>query len=177
MQPAVLMMQILILFLLPSVACAEVYKCVEEGHVSYSSSPCKSGSVPYDARRASISDTSADSVTIFRDATGRFSLPGSVNGVATTFTIDTGATFTTISGDLAVQMGIHQCVQVGISRTANGDTPTCRVTATNMSVGDFKYSNVIIYLNPTMQGGALLGNDLLSGFRVHQQGSVMVLSR
>ncbi len=177
MQPSNNLMRVLVLFLLPSFAYGGVYKCVEDGRVSYSSSPCVSGAAPYDAKRASISDASVNSVTIFRDETGRFSLPGTVNGMSTTFTIDTGATFTTISGDFAAQLGIHECVQAGISRTANGDTPTCRVKVSSLSVGDFKYSNITIFLNPNMQGGALLGNDLLSGFKVQQQAGVMVLSR
>lgn len=176
-RPFVYLMRILVLVFLPSFAFGEVYKCVEEGRVSYSGTPCKSGAVPYDSRRASVNDQSADSVTVTRDAHGIYSLPGAINGRSVNFIVDTGASFTTISGDFARTMGINNCTQVGVTHTANGDAPVCRVKITSLSFGGFSYSNLSISLNPTMQGVALLGNDLLSGFKVNQQAGVMVLSR
>lgn len=176
-RPFVYLMRILVLLLLPASAYGEVYKCVEEGHVSYSSTPCKSGAVPYDARRASINDQSANSVTVTRDAHGIYSLPGSINGRSVNFIVDTGASFTTISGDFARSLGINNCVQVGVTHTANGDAPMCRVKVDSLSFGGFNYSDLSISLNPTMQGAILLGNDLLSGFKVNQQAGVMVLSK
>jgi aspartyl protease family protein len=175
--PSALAMRILVLFLLPSFASAEVYKCVEDGRVSYSSSPCLSGAAPYDAKRASISDASADSVTVMRGTDGIYSLPGSINGKSVNFIVDTGASLTTISGDFARQLGINECKQVGISHTANGDMPMCRVKVRSLSFGGFNYSDLSISLNPTMKGLALLGNDMLSGFKVNQQAGVMVLSK
>lgn len=166
-----------LLFFFSSVVLGEVFKCVRDGRVTYSTSPCLSGAVPYNADRISIANSSANSVTIIRDNTGRFSLPGSVNGNGTHFTVDTGATFTTISGDFAHKLGVHSCVPVGVTHTANGDAPMCRVTVSSLSVGGFQFSNVVISLNPTMQGDALLGNDLLSGFKVNQHDGLMVLSK
>jgi aspartyl protease family protein len=164
-------------FLISGPATAAVFKCINDGQVSYSSSPCKTGNVPYDRARVSIAESNANSVTLVRDATGGFSVPGAINGVSTRFTVDTGATFTTLSGDYAYKLGIHDCVPVGISRTANGDTATCRVTVATLSFGGFNYSNVTVYINPAMQGVTLLGNDLLSGFRIHHENNVMVLSK
>jgi clan AA aspartic protease (TIGR02281 family) len=176
-RPSVYLMQILILVLLPVSAFGEVYKCVADGRVSYSSSPCLSGGVPYDSNRASVTDTTADSVTVARDVHGIYSLPGSINGRSVDFIVDTGASFTTISGDFARQLGINKCLQVGVTHTANGDAPMCHVTVSSLSFGGFNYSNLTISLNPTMQGVVLLGNDLLSGFKVNQQSGVMILSK
>lgn len=164
------------LLLFPCFAAGEVFKCANAGKVTYSTSPCISGAVPYESRRVSIVG-STDSITLTRDETGRFSLPGSINGISTTFTVDTGSTFTTISGDFAEKLGIHSCVPVGMSRTVNGDAPICRVTLSSLSVGGFNYSNIAVDLSPTMRGEALLGNDLLSGFQINEQGNVMVLSK
>jgi aspartyl protease family protein len=166
-----------LILLFPCFASAEVFKCVNDGKVSYSSSSCLSGSVPYQSNRASVTDTSADSVTVTRDAHGIYSLPGSINGRSVNFIVDTVASFTTISGDFARQLGINNCVQVGITHTANGDGPMCRVKVDSLSFGGFSYSNLSISLNPTMQGVVLFGNDLLSGFKVNQQAGVMVLSK
>jgi len=157
-------------------AIAETYKCVQSGKTIYSSFPCGDNAKTIESH-VSVSGGHENSVSLIRDATGRFSMPGSINGKQTTFTVDTGATFTTISGDFAYKLGIHNCTAVGVSHTANGDTPTCRVKVSSLNVGGFGFSNITIYLNPTMRGGTLLGNDLLSGFKVNQQANVMVISR
>lgn len=176
-QPSIFVMRIFILFLLPSFAFGEVFKCVNDGRVSYLSSPCLSGAAHYDADRVSIANASVNSVTVFLGSDGQYTLPGSVNGIGTTFIIDTGASFTTISGDFAFKLGVHSCVPVGTVHTANGNAPTCRVTVSSLTVGGFNFSNVTIFLNPTMQGNTLLGNDLLSGFKVNHQAGLMVLSK
>lgn len=163
--------------LIPGIVHAGVFKCVNDGQVSYSSSPCKTGNLPYDRNRSSVAESHAWSVTLVRDATGGFSVPGAVNGISTNFIVDTGASVTTLSGDYANMLGIHDCVPAGISRTANGNTVTCSVKVSTLSFGGFNYSNVTVYMNPTMQGVNLLGNDLLSRFRIHHENNVMVLSR
>jgi clan AA aspartic protease (TIGR02281 family) len=174
--PYVYFMQMLVL-LLPSAASGEVFKCIVDGRVSYSSSPCLSGAVPYDAGRISVNDESADTVTVTRDSHGTYSLPGSINGRSVNFIVDTGASFTTISGDFAKTLGINKCLQVGITHTANGDAPMCRVKISSLSFGGFSYSNISVSLSPNMQGIALIGNDLLSRLKVNQQAGVMVLSK
>jgi clan AA aspartic protease (TIGR02281 family) len=167
---------IIMLVCLSQFAIAETYKCIQSGLTIYSSSPCGDNATII-KNHVSVSDGSGNSLTLVRDATGRFSVPGSINGQGTMFTVDTGATFTTISGDIASKLGIHNCVAVGVSHTANGDTPTCRVKVSSMMVGGFNYSNISVFLNPTMHGGALLGNDLLSRFKIDQHADVMVLSK
>ena len=166
----------IMLVCIPQFAVAETYKCIQSGTTTYSSTPCGDNATIIE-NHVSVSSGSANSVTLVRDATGRFSMPGSINGQSTTFTVDTGANATVISGDIAAKLGIHSCVPVGISRTANGDTPTCRVKVSSMTVGGFNFSNISVFLNPTMQGGALLGNDLLSGFKIEQHADLMVLSK
>lgn len=167
---------LMMLVCLSQSAIAETYKCIQSGQTTYSSDPCGDNATIIE-NHVSVSDGSAGSITLVRDATGRFSMPGSINGQSTTFTVDTGANVTVISGDIASKLGIHDCVAVGVSHTANGDAPTCRVKVTSMNVGGFNYSNISVFLNPTMQGGALLGNDLLSGFKIDQHADVMVLSK
>jgi clan AA aspartic protease (TIGR02281 family) len=167
---------LIVLYCFSQSAIAEIYKCTQSGKTTYSSFPCGDNAQITESH-VSISGGYAKSISLVRDATGRFSMPGSINGLQTTFTVDTGATFTTISGDFAYKLGIHNCTAVGVSHTANGDTPTCRVTVSSLSVGGFDFTHATIYLNPTMRGGSLLGNDLLSGFKVNQQGNVMVISR
>lgn len=167
---------LIMLVSIPQFAIAETYKCIQSGQTTYSSDPC-GGNATVIENHVSVSNGSATSITLVRDATGRFSMPGSINGLSANFTVDTGASATVISGDIASKLGIHSCMPVGVSHTANGDAPTCRVKVTSMNVGGFNYSNISVFLNPTMQGGALLGNDLLSGFKIDQHADVMVLSK
>jgi clan AA aspartic protease (TIGR02281 family) len=172
-------MKIAILIILYCFSCsafAETYKCVQSGKTTYSSLPCGDNAQITESH-VSLPGGYANSVSLERDATGVFSMPGSVNGQQTTFTVDTVSTFTTISGDFAYKLGIHNCTAAGVSHTANGDTPFCRVTVSSLSVGRFNFSNITIYLNPTMRGNFLLGNDLLSGFTVNQKANLMVISK
>jgi aspartyl protease family protein len=132
--------------------------------------------LPY-VPHVTVTDSTSNTVTLSRDATGRFSLPGSINGRNTTFLVDTGANKTVISGDFANKLGIHTCVQNGVSKTAGGTVPTCGLTVSSLSFGGFNFSNVSVILSPSMQGDVLLGQDLLFGFKVEQHNGVMVLSK
>lgn len=158
-------------------ALAEVHKCVNGGDVSYSEKPCVSGAVPYDAGRVSVGDSTTRSASIVRGAGGLFWAKGSVNGLPANFIVDTGATNTTLSGDLAYRLGMRNCVPAGMVSTANGTTSFCRVTVSRLSVAGFNFSNVSVVVNPTMRGEPLFGNDLLNQFTIQQQGDLLTLSR
>jgi aspartyl protease family protein len=166
----------LIFYLQPSVSFAGVFKCVNNGVVSFSDQPCVTGAVPYE-QRLSVSNSTSNTITLSRDATGRFTLQGTINGMSTSFLVDTGANRTVISGDFANKLGIHTCVQNGISQTAGGTTPTCGLKVSSLSFGGFNFSNVSVILSPAMQGDVLLGQDLLFGFKVEQHNGVMILSK
>lgn len=169
-----------ILFLLlcfPVLALAGVNKCVNDGKVVYSESPCLFGAVVYDAKRVSIADSSVRSLSVLRGANGIYSVPGAVNGQPVDFMIDTGASFTSISGVVAYRLGVRSCVAAGSSNTAAGVAAFCRVVVPTLSVGGFNFVNVTINVLPSMSVDALFGNDLLNHFTVHQRGGIMTLSR
>lgn len=169
---------VLVLWFLSGIAQAEVFKCkTEAGHVSYSEKPCGAEALAYDSKRISVNDGAAGSVTLLRDKSGRFSVPGYINGQSTIFLIDTGANVTTIFADVGHRLGIRSCVPDGVSQTAGGAVPVCHVRLTSLSFGGFKFSDVSVVLSPMARGDALLGQDLLSGFKVNQENGVMTLSR
>ena len=169
---------LLIMFLCISPAVsAAIYKCTDNGSTVYSERPCAHDSGTLIDKRVSVSDKSANTITLNRDRTGRFSLPGTVDGVSTTFTVDTGANMTVISGDIAKQLGIEKCTVVGTSHTANGTAQVCQVKVNTLSIGNFNYTNVMLVLSPAMQGGALLGSDILSGMHIEQNGDIMTISK
>lgn len=155
----------------------EVFKCKENGHITYSSTPCSSGRVSYDARRASISESSVGSASITRDSGGIYRAKGSVNGQSESFIIDTGASFTTLSGDFASRLGVQNCRAVGFFNTANGRVAFCRVNVARLTVAGFSFANVSVAVNPGLIGESLFGNDLLGQFAVSHRNGVMTLSR
>lgn len=164
----------LLLLFFPVFAFADVYKCVNDGSVSYSEKPCAPG-----AGRSfvSVKSASVKSASIARGAGGVFRAAGSVNGQPVNFIIDTGSSFTTLSGDLAYRLGVRDCVVAGTTNTANGVTSFCRVTVPMLTVAGFNFANVSVAVNPTMKGEALFGNDLLNQFTINQQGNLLTLSR
>lgn len=169
---------VLLLLFFPALAFAEVHKCMTDtGKVTYSETPCVTGRVPYDAGRASISESSVGSASISRDAGGVYRTKGSVNGQFESFLIDTGASFTTLSGDFASRLGVQNCRAEGFFNTANGRVAFCRVKVAKLTVAGFSFTNVSVAVNPGLIGESLFGNDLLSQFAVSHRNGVMTLSR
>lgn len=159
-----------------------VFKCLNEGHVTYSASPCASDSsaVAYQDNLVNISqapDKHFHSVSLIRGGNGVYNLSGKVNSIPADFIIDTGASSTTISGSTAHQMGVRSCTITGTVSTANGIAGNCSMVVARLSFGDFVFTNVQVNIAPTMQGNSLIGNDLLSALKVEQHGGVMTLSK
>jgi aspartyl protease family protein len=158
-------------------AVAETYKCVQSGTTTYSSTPCGDNAQIIQQRISVSEGSERHSVSILRDSSGLYSLPGSVNGNSVTFAVDTGASSTTISGDDAYRLGIHSCAATAVTRTANGLAANCRIKVSSVSFAGFNFSNVTVNIAPAMKGINLIGSDLLSNFKIEQQGGVMILSK
>ena len=167
---------LLLLFLLPCVAQCQVFKCLNAGRVSYSAQPCFSGAPHLATSNDSEISREHDSVRVVRGANGGYNLSGTVNGQAASFLIDTGAGFTTLSGELANRLGMHSCQPVGIADTAGGQANVCRMTLSSLSVAGFNFSNIVVGIIPTMTGPSLIGNDLLSKLKMSQESGVITLS-
>lgn len=158
-------------FVLPGVSFADVYKCVNQGKTIYSFTRCGFGSVPYD------SSFSSSSVQLSRTANGTFLIDGVVNGSGVSFTVDTGASKTILSGSVAARLGIRACDKVAGVITSNGNADMCSFTAQNFLIAGFNFSHVKLYIIPSMTDGALLGSDMLSKFMLVQRGDFLTLSR
>lgn len=154
-----------------------IFKCVNDGKVSYTEKPCKAGAVPIKNDFVSIVEATSNTATVIHGANGVYSVVGSVNSQPTEFLIDTGASNTTITGELAYRLGVHTCQTVGQVNTANGSAGICRVTVSNLSFAGFNYSNIDVSVSPNMKGASLIGNDLTSKLRMTQNNGVMTISR
>lgn len=170
---------ILFLLLFPVLVSADVFKCKENGHTTYSATPCAAGAVvaDYDARRTTFTEASgASTVSIARDSAGHYVARGVADGQALDFMIDTGATGVALPGEFAQGRRII-CEDIGVSRTAGGDVKICFVTLKRLNVAGMDFYNVRAHITPTLKGQGLLGQTLLSRMKVTQSGGFMTLSR
>jgi len=111
-------------------------------------------------------------IQIRRGADGHYHWPGSVNGRAVDFLIDTGATGTAISAALARELGLEALGQVR-SSTAGG-TVTGEVVRADLRLqGGVHVERLRIVALPGLGERPLLGMDVLGRLRWQQDGGVL----
>jgi iron donor protein CyaY len=115
------------------------------------------------------------SMEVKRQANGHFYVPGSVENVPVTFMVNTGASVTSISSDLARQAGIRNCKEVQF-QTANGTATGCIALVPRMTLGNFVLQNITVAVMPNMETN-LLGANVLRNFQVSQSNSSMLIGR
>jgi len=168
---------ILFFLIVPAVSYGDVYKCRGSGGSSYSDSSCGSGSVAYRSDLLTLNNAPSQFSVSVPLSGGAYNMVGEVNGSPVNFILDTGASSTVISGDTAYAMGIRTCQITGQTSTAAGVIGHCSMVVRRLVVAGVLFSDVVVSISPTMRGRSLLGNDLLSRFRIEQRGGVMTLSR
>ncbi|TNC98001.1 MAG: Frataxin family protein [Gallionellaceae bacterium] len=119
--------------------------------------------------------TGDGSMVVQRQSNGHFYLPGTVANVPVTFMVDTGASVTSISSDIARQAGIHNCKEVQF-QTANGTATGCIALVPSMTLGNFVLQNITVAVMPNMETN-LLGANVLRNFQVSQSDSMMLIGR
>jgi len=109
---------------------------------------------------------------------GHFLTPGSINGRAVYFMVDTGAT--------AIGLGIAEAERVGLNykagrevrlQTANGVTPAWLVKLASVRIGDVEVYEVDAVVAPQSMPYVLLGNSFLSRFQMKRDNEQLVLER
>jgi clan AA aspartic protease (TIGR02281 family) len=115
------------------------------------------------------------SMEVKRQANGHFYLPGTIDNVAVTFMVDTGASVTSISSELAHQAGIRNCKEVQF-QTANGAATGCIALVPHMTLGNFALENITVAVMPNLETN-LLGANVLRNFQVSQNDSSMLIER
>ena len=116
---------------------------------------------------------------IYPDSIGMYFADGKINGHATRFLVDTGATFVTMSGrharslDIDYTRGMH-----GVAETASAVVPVWRIQLDSVTVGGITVRNVaasvIVGDQPT---DVLLGNSFLEHTHMQKAGSVLELKK
>ena len=109
---------------------------------------------------------------------GHFLTPGSINGGAVHFMVDTGATSVAMGAADAQRLGInYRAGQLGYGSTANGTVPIYRVKLNSVRIGDVEVFDVDASVLPAGMPHVLLGNSFLTRFQMKRDNDQMVLER
>lgn len=130
----------------------------------------------YSNQRKSVVEANGVMV-IKKDRDGHFYAPGSINGQAVMFVVDTGATLTSISDDLA-RLARLPTGEPAQFNTAGGTRTGTIVSGVTVRVGVFQASNMRVGTGLAMRDAqqALLGQNFLSKFKTGIEGDTLTLT-
>lgn len=107
---------------------------------------------------------------------GHFWVDASVNGHEAPFMIDSGASITTISKEMADEAGIETGLRVAQVETANGTVTMHRAYADRFQVGQIARTEFSVFVNPN-DGTNVLGMNFLSSLQSWRvEGNYLVLN-
>lgn len=106
---------------------------------------------------------------------GHYFSSGTINDAPVVFLVDTGATYVSISSEMAKRVGVQKCHPHQVM-TANGSVSACAATVPELTFGAFLLTNVEVTVIPNMSDEALLGMNVLRHFRIEQVDNVMRIS-
>jgi len=127
---------------------------------------------------AASSTVDSRSVSLAADQRGHFVTVGSINGAATRFLVDTGASSIGMSGAEARRLGIDYLKGERIMMsTANGVVPAYRITLNTVKIGDVAVNQVQAAVSETSMDVTLLGMSFLNRVEMKREGSTMTLTK
>ena len=107
---------------------------------------------------------------------GHFVTGGAINGRATRFMVDTGATLLAMGRDDAERLGVDlRDARNGVTHTANGAVTVQMVTLPRVRVGEVELYNIDAVVMPVAMPFVLLGNSFLTRFQMRRENDVMRL--
>jgi len=120
-----------------------------------------------------------DSLKIYPDSLGMYYVRGLINGQATNFLVDTGATFVTMSGKKAraLKIDFHKGLR-GTAQTASAVVQVWQIKLNSVNIGDIQVRNVdATVIEGNHPNEVLLGNSFLQHTRIQQAGSVLEIHK
>lgn len=117
----------------------------------------------------------AREVVLQRNRQGHYVAGGTINGVAVTFLLDTGATDVAIPENVARRAGLEPGY-AGQANTANGVVTVYSTSINELALGNIELSNIRASITPSMPGDTiLLGMSALQQIEFTQRGSTLTL--
>jgi aspartyl protease family protein len=122
--------------------------------------------------------TGGTKVVLTAGGGGHFLTMGQINGHATQFVVDTGATFVSMSEQDATlaKVNFRNGQRISMS-TANGVVPGWRVKLNTVRVGDVTVYDVDAVVSAGSMPFVLLGNSFLTRFQMTRTNDQMVLEK
>jgi aspartyl protease family protein len=118
------------------------------------------------------------SVTLKADGRGHFLADGTINGAATRFLVDTGATLIAIPGDEARRLGLSFVnAPQGAVKTAAGVVPAYKIRLDTVRVGGITLNAVDAWVVDRGLDIVLLGMSFLNRTEMRRDGETMVLTK
>jgi aspartyl protease family protein len=109
---------------------------------------------------------------------GHFITQGAINGHATQFMVDTGATTIAMGQDEALRMGLSLDKATPFyGSTANGVVQGFRVSLTTVRIQDVEVHNVEAAVLPLPMPHILLGNTFLTRFQMQRDNDKLTLTK
>ncbi len=119
------------------------------------------------------------SLKILADRGGMYYVNGTINGHSTSFLVDTGATYVTLSGNKAKALNIDFKSGVrGTANTASEVVPVWQVMLSSVNIGGIKLNNVTAtVIEGSRPYEVLLGNSFLRHTDILQADSVLEIRK
>ncbi len=135
--------------------------------------------IPMGSYLAGTSDHGRATAVLGADGSGHYVAQGAINGTATRFLVDTGATLVVMSSNEADRLHLaYKLAPQANASTANGRVSYRLVRLDRIKVGDVELTNVAAgILEGGYDGPTLLGMSFLSRTEVSRDGQSMVLTR
>ncbi len=132
------------------------------------------------SNKESVGMTQGAPIELHPNASGNYTVEGTINGHTVNFMVDTGASFVSITKQAASDFGITGCAtgegKAGKGETANGIVDTCTTIAKQLTFSGFQLSDVAITIMPGTTP-VLLGMNVLKQFKIETTNGVMRISR
>lgn len=110
-----------------------------------------------------------------RSRSGHYLAPGTINGEAAVFLVDTGATQVSVPAHLGDALGLSAGAAAQVM-TANGPVTVRATRIAELGLGPFVVRNVPAHLNPGFrQNEILLGMSVLKHLEFTQRGDTLIL--
>jgi aspartyl protease family protein len=107
---------------------------------------------------------------------GHYMVSGTINGQATSFMVDTGATSVAMSQTEAAKLGVRYLSgKPVVAATANGAVQAYLINLASIRIGDVEVRDVSAIVMPAQMSHVLLGNSFLDRFQLRRESDIMTL--